>query len=387
MIVADTSNLLDRFRELGQRPDLDLDLFEGALLISALIEPSEDLDAARRTLSALAARVSKAAEAGEAALSALRRVLFAEEGFRGDEESYDSPANSSVARVLARRRGMPITLSIVTVETARRAGLTLSGVGLPGHFVVGGAGLPDGIFLDPFDGGALYDAPDLARRLGAIFGSPASLESDVLLPDTPRAILSRVLSNLRRSYERRGRWEEALEALEFARALEPGSPRLARERGLLLLQCGRAEEALPILERYAETAEGEDAETILRVVAGLRARSGGAESTESTESPEGEPARRIFTLEEARALLPTVRERTAEAVQRYGQLSGDLETERESVVRDWMRELFALGLEIKGLWLVDFDSGAGYYCWKYPEPALDHFHGYEEGFAGRLSLQ
>ncbi len=388
MIVADTSNLLDRFRELGERPDLDL--FEGALLISALIEPSEDLDVARGTLSALAARVSKAAEAGEAVLSALRRVLFSEEGFRGDEESYDSPANSSVARVLARRRGMPITLSIVTVETARRAGLTLSGVGLPGHFVVGGAGLPEGIFLDPFDGGALYDAPDLARRLGAIYGSPVSLESDVLLPDPPRAILSRVLSNLRRSYERRGRWEEALEALEFARALEPGSPRLARERGLLLLQCGRAEEALPILARYAETAEGEDAETILRVIAGLRARSGGAESpetVESAESPEGEPARRIFTLEEARALLPTVRERTAEAVLRYGQLSEDLETERESVVREWMRELFALGLEIKGLWLVDFDSGAGYYCWKYPEPALDHFHGYEEGFAGRLSLQ
>ena len=47
----------------------------------------------------------------------------------------------------------------------------------------------------------------------------------------------------------------------------------------------------------------------------------------------------------------------------------------------------SLGLEIKGLWLVDFDSGAGYYCWKYPEPAIDHFHGYEEGFAGRLPLQ
>ena len=60
--------------------------------------------------------------------------------------------------------------------------------------------------------------------------------------------------------------------------------------------------------------------------------------------------------------------------------------ERELVAK-WARELTDLGLEIKGLWLVDFDSGAGYYCWKYPEKDLGHFHSYEEGFAGRVPLQ
>ena len=55
-------------------------------------------------------------------------------------------------------------------------------------------------------------------------------------------------------------------------------------------------------------------------------------------------------------------------------------------MRDWAEEMQSLGIEVKGIWLVDFDSGAGYYCWKYPEPALNHFHGYEEGFAGRLPL-
>ena len=83
--------------------------------------------------------------------------------------------------------------------------------------------------------------------------------------------------------------------------------------------------------------------------------------------------RKVFTLEEARALLPQVRELTSEAVARYTSLPGELEDERESVVQDWMRQVRSLGLEIKGLWLVDFDSGAGYYCWKYPEPAIDHF--------------
>jgi hypothetical protein len=124
--------------------------------------------------------------------------------------------------------------------------------------------------------------------------------------------------------------------------------------------------------------EGEEAETMRRLISNLRSPEGG--------EAEGEPARRIFTLEEARSLWPRVRDLTSEAVLRYGQLSGDLEGERESVVREWMREVTSLGVEIKGLWLVDFDSGAGYYCWKYPEPALNHFHGYEEGFGGRLSL-
>jgi len=191
-----------------------------------------------------------------------------------------------------------------------------------------------------------------------------------------------VLLNLRRSYERRDRWEEALEALACAEALEPGDATLARERGLLLVRCGRLEEALPVLEAYAEAASGKEAEMTLRLVEALRAH-----GAEALETPEGasEP-RRTFTLDEARALMPKVQELTADAVERYAKLPGDLEDARLEVVQEWAEELRTLGLEIKGLWLVDFDSGAGYYCWKYPEQSLNHFHSYEEGFAGRLPL-
>ena len=99
-----------------------------------------------------------------------------------------------------------------------------------------------------------------------------------------------------------------------------------------------------------------------------------------------DPEKKIFTLEEARALLPRVQELTEEAVDRFGRLPANLEEERREVAEEWAREIMALGAEIKGLWLVDFDSGAGYYCWKYPEPRLTHFHSYEEGFAGRLPM-
>jgi len=355
------------------------DLFEAALLVALLVDPAEDLDAARRRVADLAARVQAARGAG--LLPALLSVLFAEEGFRGDADSYDEPSNSSVARVLARRRGLPITLSIVTIEVGRLAGLRLTGIGLPGHFVVGGPDLPEGRYLDPFDGGELGEPEQLSRRLAAIFGAPVALGTEALRADPPRAILARVLLNLRRSWERRNRWEDALGALELSEALEPESGPLRRERGLLLLKLGRNAEALAALEEYVETAGAEDAEPVARLIEAVR---------ESDDAPaeEGErPPRRIFTLAEARSLLPRVQELTAGAVTRYAQLSGDLEDERRAVVEEWAAELAELGLEIKGLWLVDFDSGAGYYCWKYPEPALDHFHGYEEGFAGRLALQ
>ena len=372
------ADLPERFRRLAEAGEIDL--FEGALLVSALVDPGEDLDAARERIATLAGRVRERRNAGETPHAALREVLFTEEGFQGDLETYDQPTNSSVARVLARKRGMPITLSIVAMEVGRLAGVRLTGIGLPGHFIVGGPDLPEGAFLDPFDGGVLYEAGDLAQRLASIFGQPVEVGREALRPDSPRAILSRVLLNLRGSYERRDRWEEALDALDCAEALEPGELTLRRERGILLVRCGRLDEALPVLEAYADEADDKEGEMARRLVAALRTR--GSEAL-NVEDPE---PKRTFTLDQARKLMPRVQELTAAAVERYSRLPGDLEDARLEVVQQWAEDIQRLGVEIKGLWLVDFDSGAGYYCWKYPEPALNHFHSYEEGFSGRVPL-
>ena len=110
--------IVERFRRLAK--EAEPDLFEGALLIAQLVDPAEDIVRARERAGALAARVREAREREGTGFQALLLVLFAEEGFSGDAETYDDPANSSVARVLASRRGMPITLSIVTIEVARR---------------------------------------------------------------------------------------------------------------------------------------------------------------------------------------------------------------------------------------------------------------------------
>lgn len=110
----------------------------------------------------------------------------------------------------------------------------------------------------------------------------------------------------------------------------------------------------------------------------------------------GSARRRAWTLEAARALLPDVRARTAEAVAevealaREAERAGGASPRLEAAIRErigrWAREMEAFGLEVKGLWLVDFDTGGGYLCWRWPEERLEWFHGYEDGFAGRTRI-
>ena len=99
-------------------------------------------------------------------------------------------------------------------------------------------------------------------------------------------------------------------------------------------------------------------------------------------------SKRIFSYEEAVALLPEVQRLTEDAVAAVEAL-GDIESvpdEYHDVVTRWAESVIELGIEVKGLWLIDFDSGSGYYCWRHPEPSLQYFHGYEEGYRGRVKL-
>jgi hypothetical protein len=108
---------------------------------------------------------------------------------------------------------------------------------------------------------------------------------------------------------------------------------------------------------------------------------------------------RTWSYDEALSTFPVVRDLTAAAVRQAETLARELlsaeegserqqeiETARQKIVEEWTREVESLGCEVKGLWLVDWDSGDGYFCWKHPEPSLAHFHDYESGFAGRVPV-
>jgi hypothetical protein len=99
--------------------------------------------------------------------------------------------------------------------------------------------------------------------------------------------------------------------------------------------------------------------------------------------------KKFFSYEDACALLPEVQRLTDVAyteVEALGEEVDDSNEDFQRIVTEWAEQVMALGIEVKGLWLVDFDSGSGYYCWHHPEPSLQFFHGYEEGFRGRVQL-
>ncbi len=197
---------LPPFLELAAAPAPPLDLL--ALALAAAFRPALDADAALGRLDALGAELQAAVVRvpgdvdGE--VRACADLLGAVHGFAGDSEDYDHPDNSMLDLVLTRRRGLPILLSVVYVEVARRAAIPLAGVGLPGHFVVGHFGGPSPVLLDPFNGGARLQGeagPGLVR------------------PWSATEIAMRMLNNLVAGHTRRGDFGLAIRAAQMRLAL------------------------------------------------------------------------------------------------------------------------------------------------------------------------
>jgi len=192
------------FRTLAADPEVELD--ELALALAAEFGPV-DADAARARLDELGGDLREAvADAAPAAEQArtCADVLGVRHGFAGDRTDYDHPDNSMLDRVLERRRGLPILLAVVYVEVARRAGVPLAGVGLPGHFVVAHFGAAPPPLIDPFAEGATVESD-----------VPAAL----VRPWSAHETALRMLNNLVSSFVRRSWLEDGIRAARLRLAL------------------------------------------------------------------------------------------------------------------------------------------------------------------------
>lgn len=263
-----------RFEALLAREELPL--AEAALAIAAEEYPSLDPLKYVARLNAMATRVRlhapEPARAGSVLL-AIRTVLFDEEKFRGNDEDYYDPRNSYLNEVLDRRLGIPITLSILYMEVARRAGLRLQGVAFPGHFLAKYA--PEGgpeVFIDAYNGGEVLSADEcIARFQAASHGRP--IEARHLVGVGPRQILARMLHNLKRIYLERSDDIRLWWVVDRLLLLDPAQPEELRDRGLISARLGNAAAAARDLSAFLEAVpDSPDAGQVREILANVRSR-------------------------------------------------------------------------------------------------------------------
>jgi regulator of sirC expression with transglutaminase-like and TPR domain len=218
--------VLDGFAEAVRGPDPEaVDLDEAAIRLAAVLQPRLDVVDVQSRLDELAAGCPSPTR------DAIVRHLFATVGFDGDRSEYGHWRNSCIDQVMARRRGVPITLSVVVIEVARRLGVPLVGVGLPAHFVVGDPHDPDW-FLDAFDGGRVLDRDGCRDLLERVTGGRIAWDDGLLRPAPRRAIVIRMLNNLQAAFER----SPDATRRGLVAAMRDRVPELAHERAGLALR-------------------------------------------------------------------------------------------------------------------------------------------------------
>jgi regulator of sirC expression with transglutaminase-like and TPR domain len=197
----------------------------------------------------------------------INRYLFDELNFRGNDLDYYDPRNSFLNEVLTRRVGIPITLSLVYLELAKRIGFPMAGVGMPGHFLIRPTLEEMAIFVDPFHRGEILFEQDCHDRFQQMFGDSARLEPQHLEHITPATFLVRLLTNLKMIYLQQRNVPKALDAINRILLIHPEAVAEWRDRGLINYQQGRLDAALLDLERYLyESPEASDAYEIRRVI-------------------------------------------------------------------------------------------------------------------------
>lgn len=237
-------NYVDEFESLVSRPDDEIDLARAALTIAAAADPTVDIGFWLEELDHYALGVDD--------LESLRKRLFTELGFAGDTEDFYDPQNSFLNRTIQRRKGIPITLSVVTMEVGRRAGIKLEGVGMPGHFLVRMA--MTGQHIDPFFGGTLLDEAGCEQRFRQISGVRQEMPfGPKMLPVVGnQQILARMLNNLKAIYRARSEGTNLEWVARMSMAIPEVGPMEVVELGHALAMQGQFQQGAEQIDRVAD---------------------------------------------------------------------------------------------------------------------------------------
>lgn len=259
---------------LATQPDESIEVAEAALLLSVLGGRAVDLVPYRRHLSDVAAKVG---DAGAASLGdrveALNEVILGAFGYHGDTQTYDDLDNADLARVIDRRKGLPVALGILYLHAAKAQGWSAAGLGFPGHFLIridhdGAAAV-----VDPFHDGRVLDAAGLRALLKATSGIEAELDPAHWHPVTNRDVLVRLQSNIKVRCAQLGDDARALQAVEAMLLFAPDMPHLWRDAGDFNVKLGNLSAAVRSLETYvARSGTGPAREEAERLLSRIRRR-------------------------------------------------------------------------------------------------------------------
>jgi regulator of sirC expression with transglutaminase-like and TPR domain len=239
------------FHDLVAVPDAEVDLGRAAFAIARIQYPELVAETEMQRLDDLAARAAKAgAQDRGDGLGRLRAFLFEAEGFRGNADEYYDPRNSCLNDVMDRKLGIPITLSVLMIEVGRRLGISITGVGLPGHFIVGAEVDARRLYIDPFHGGSVITPETAAEVASRAVGRPVKLEQAHWAPCSKRQIVIRMLRNLKTIYARQTEWGRALTVVDRLLLIDCDSPTHLRDRGTVLVKLGRLRDGAAEWERY-----------------------------------------------------------------------------------------------------------------------------------------
>jgi regulator of sirC expression with transglutaminase-like and TPR domain len=247
------------FAALVALPDPAIDLAQAALLIAREEYPDLEVGRYLEVLDEMGATVRGRLRGGEgfgSLIAHLNRLLFDDLGFRGNREEYFDPRNSFLNDVLDRRVGIPISLSAVYIEVGRRIGCPLAGVSFPGHFLVRYMGLdaPSEILIDPFNRGRILTGEDCRGLLRALYDGRVEFRPEFLKRAPTRAILERMLHNLKTIYRAQPDFHRALRVQHLLLCLHPERPEGLRERAFLYYSVACFEQAARDLQGYLEAA-------------------------------------------------------------------------------------------------------------------------------------
>jgi regulator of sirC expression with transglutaminase-like and TPR domain len=273
-LITDVLKARKAFAEISSVDETVFALDRAALTLCLEDYPGLDLEEYLRRLDTLAARaevlIGQDRSVGNV-LNCLHEVLFVQEGFRGNATDYYDPRNSFLNEVMDRKLGIPISLSVIFIEVSRRIAFPAFGVGFPGHFIVKCQDGDREILIDPFNNGHILTEKNCQELLDRVYGGTVPIQPSFLQAMSKKAVISRMLFNLKGIYYQKEEYSKALAVVERILMLNPGTPSEIRDRGLLYMQTSLFAKALADLEYYLTNASApQDATNIQGHIRTLR---------------------------------------------------------------------------------------------------------------------